>query len=143
MEIYYIYLQNKSFTYIETAMIRKKRGTLQPENSSLVINLHPMLQARGIEQPFSFLSKLGINATSVNKLLQGKAVQINLRQITAICLGLNCTPNDIFMLRKMQLPPLHQLHKLQDSELEIIKPKNLYDHLSLDEIRQLSNEQNV
>jgi DNA-binding Xre family transcriptional regulator len=42
--------------------------------------------------------------TSVNKMLKGEAVQINFRQLTTLCENLNCTPNDLFSLRGMQLP---------------------------------------
>lgn len=113
-------------------MKRTKRGTLKPHNSSLVINLDSILRIRNIQTPFSYLIRLGISSTSASKILSGKAVQINLKQITSLCLNLNCTPNDIFSLRKMDLSPIHELNilnKIEDEDLpsieEYLKGKSL------------------
>lgn len=97
-------------------MLRKKRGNLQPHQSTIVINLAPVLAARNIAYTSTYLIKIGINNVSATKLLKGKAVQINLRQLTTLCLHLNCTPNDLFALRDMQLPPNHALHTLKPVE---------------------------
>ncbi len=113
-------------------MKRTKRGTLKPHNSSLVINLDSILRIRNIQTPFTYLIRLGISSTSASKLLSGKAVQINLKQITSLCLNLNCTPNDIFSLRKMDLSPIHELNilnKIEEEDLtsieEFLKGKSL------------------
>jgi DNA-binding Xre family transcriptional regulator len=71
------------------------------------------LAARNIVHGISFLLKIGINNVSANKLLHGKAVQINLTQLTTLCIHLNCTPNDLFALRDMQLPPHHALQAIR------------------------------
>lgn len=95
-------------------MIRhKKRGTLKPNTSSIVLNIVPILTIRNIKTPFTYLTKLGICPASASKMLNNKAVQINFRQLTALCLHLNCTPNDLFAIREMTLPPIHQLNKLE------------------------------
>ncbi len=94
-------------------MIRpKKRGTLKPNASSVVLNIVPILKIRKITTPFAYLLKLGISSASVNKMLSGKSVQINFKQLTSLCVALNCTPNDLFALREMSLPEQHQLNKL-------------------------------
>lgn len=94
-------------------MERKKRGNLHPDNSSLIINIQPVLNYRNIKHPMKFLIGIGINSASANKLLHGKAVQLNLKQLTAICINLNCTPDDIFALRDLTLKPKHALNKLK------------------------------
>lgn len=119
-------------------MIRKKRGTLTPHNSSIVLNLKPILAARNILHPTAYLLKIGINSFSADKMLSGEAVQVNFRQLTALCTALNCTPNDLFALREMQLPENHQLMKLQDNTAPIINPEDFYKEKSLEEIRRMS-----
>lgn len=95
-------------------MLRKKRGTLQPPQSSIVLHLKPILKARGIIHPSAYLLKIGINSFTANKMLQGKAVQLNFKQLTTLCTHLNCTPNDLLALRKIDLPTQHALHTLQN-----------------------------
>ncbi|MGK4569104.1 helix-turn-helix domain-containing protein [Flavobacterium sp. 3HN19-14] len=57
--------------------------------------------------------KAGINNRSLVKMMNGQAVQVNLRQLTILCTSLNCTPNDLFVLRDMQLPEHHALNNLE------------------------------
>lgn len=120
-------------------MLRKKRGNLQPSQSSIVLNLKPILSARNITFPHTFLTKAGVSANSANKMLNGEAVQVNFRQLTALCLSLNCTPNDLFALREMHLPENHQLRKLQDIDSPIINPEDFYKDKSLQEIKEMKN----
>lgn len=107
-------------------MIHKKRGNLKPHKSSIVLNLAPVLAARNIIHPTAYLIKIGINNTTAGKMLRGDAVQVNFRQLTALCLNLNCTPNDLFALREMQLPEAHALQ-----ELRLVTPEE--DSLSVNE----------
>lgn len=121
-------------------MLRRKRGDLTPRQSSIVLNLKPIMTARQVIFPHAFLRKIGISSNSVNKMLNGEAVQVNFRQLTAMCLSLNCTPNDLFSLREMQqhLPENHQLHKLQDINEPIIELQDFYKDKSLEEIRKMN-----
>jgi DNA-binding Xre family transcriptional regulator len=94
-------------------MIRKKRGTLKPANSSIVLHLTPILTARQIHEPYAYLIKLGIVGSSATKMLHGKCVQINFKQLTALCTGLQCTPNELFAVRQMMLDDGHPLKELE------------------------------
>jgi DNA-binding Xre family transcriptional regulator len=116
-------------------MIRRKRGNLTPHQSSIVLHLKPILAARNILHPVAYLLKIGINAYSADKILNGEAVQINFRQLTALCISLNCTPNDLLALRNIQVPENHQLNKLQDISAPIVNPEDFYKGKSLEEIR--------
>jgi DNA-binding Xre family transcriptional regulator len=91
---------------------RKKRGTLKPHHSSIVLNLKPVLGARNIIHPTAFLIKIGINSATASKMLRGDAVQVNFRQLSTLCINLNCTPNDLFALRDLPLPENHALNKI-------------------------------
>jgi DNA-binding Xre family transcriptional regulator len=93
-------------------MLPKKRGKLTPAQSSIVLNLKPLLAARNISTPFAYLLKLGISNVSAHKMLNNRSVQINFKQLTLLCQGLNCTPNELFALRKMNLAPTHALNAL-------------------------------
>ncbi len=92
---------------------RKKRGTLTPNNSTLLLHVMPALVARNISKPFAFLLKIGISNNSAQKILRNTAVQVNFQQLTALCLHLNCTPNDLFALRDLTPPANHALHALK------------------------------
>ena len=92
---------------------RKKRGNLKPNKSSILLDLKPTLLARNILHPSAYLIKIGINSNTANKMLKGKAVQVSFRQLTLLCENLNCTPNDLMVLRQMTLPENHALHALK------------------------------
>lgn len=116
---------------------RQKRGKLTPNASSVLLDLTAILAARSIVHPTAFLLKIGINRFSTTKILSGNAVQINFRQLTILCENLNCTPNDIFVRRDLQLPAHHQLNKLQDVNAEKLDPRDILRGKSLDEIRDI------
>jgi DNA-binding Xre family transcriptional regulator len=118
-------------------MIRKKRGTLQPHNSSIVLHLKPILAARNILHPSAFLIKIGINNSTANKMLKGEAVQVNFRQLTTLCMTLNCTPNDLFALRDLTPPAGLQLEKLQKLEDAIVNPMDGFASLGLQELKEM------
>ena len=118
-------------------MRTKKRGNLQPNKSSVILNLKPILTARNIIHPTAFLIKMGINNATANKMLKGNAVQINFKQLTLLCVNLNCTPNDLFVVRDMQLAENHQLNKLRKMEDEIVNPFEQFKNMSLDEINRM------
>lgn len=118
---------------------RRKRGTLNPSNSSILLDLRSVLTARGISQPKAFLLKIGINTNSAHKMLKGKSVQVNMKQLTALCLNLNCTPNELFVVRDMQLPEHHALRNLEVYE-ERIDEQSVKEWLSgksVEEVREL------
>jgi len=77
-------------------MLKRKRGNLQPSQSSLVLHLAPILTLRQIIFPYTFINRAGISGNSAQKMLNGEAVQINFRQLTALCIALNCMPNDLY-----------------------------------------------
>ena len=72
--------------------------------------------------------------------LKGNAVQINFKQLTLLCLNLNCTPNDLFVLRDMQLSQNHQLNNLRKMEDEIVNPFEQFKKMSLEEINKMIEE---
>ena len=118
-------------------MLRKKRGNLKPDNSSIVLHIKPILAARNIIHPSAYLLKIGISNNSVTKMLKGEAVQLNFRQLTTLCTHLNCTPNDLLALRNIDLPQHHQLNQLQKHDEEIKNADSFFDTKSLSEIKEI------
>ncbi|MGK4567044.1 helix-turn-helix domain-containing protein [Flavobacterium sp. 3HN19-14] len=120
-------------------MRRPKRGDLTPEQSCIVINIMPVLRARGVKFPDAYLKKIGISSFSATKLLRGEAIQIGLNQITKLCFHLNCTPNDLFALRDMELPPKHALHAIEKLKpVEEMKTVEEYlQGMSVGEVRKM------
>lgn len=116
---------------------KNKRGNLQPDSSSIMLNLKPILAARNINHPYVFLLKLGINNNSVNKMLKGTAVQINFKQLTKLCMALCCTPNDILALRNLELPDNHPLQALHSFDDEGTKIAEWLKTKTLDQVKEL------
>jgi DNA-binding Xre family transcriptional regulator len=114
---------------------KKKRGTLKPNSSSIVLHLQPILMARNITKPYTYLTGIGISNNSVNKMLKGEAVQINFKQLTTLCTHLNCTPNDLFALRDLTPLPGHQLEKLPNTTDEVINPIDQFKNLGLEDFK--------
>ena len=88
-----------------------------------------------------YLIKIGINNSTATKMLKGEAVQLNFRQLSALCVNLNCTPNDLLALRQMHLADNHQLLQLQKVEDEIENPYSFFEGKSVAEIKAFLKEQ--
>lgn len=122
---------------MEIMALKKKRGSLKPHQSSIVLHIKPILAARNILHLSAFLIKIGINNSAATKMLKGEAVQINFRQLTTLCTHLNCTPNDLFALRNIDLQQNHQLQQLQSVEETVVNPTTFFEGKSLEEIKEL------
>ena len=97
-------------------MLKHKRSSIEIKECSIVLDLMPVFKSRNIQYPFSFLTDIGMSNTTASKMLKGEAVQINFTQLTKLCLGLNCTPNDIMALRYLSIPENHALKVIRKLE---------------------------
>ena len=87
----------------------------------LTINLNPVLNARNIERPFSFLIKAGFSSHTASSFLDSSIQRPALNQIEKVCELLNCTPNDILTWQpndKSSLPISHPLNKLKKKDVD-------------------------
>jgi DNA-binding Xre family transcriptional regulator len=116
---------------------RKKRGNLKPDQSTILLDLKPILMARNIIHPSAYLMKMGINSQTVTKMLSGRAVQLNFKQLTKLCVNLNCTPNDIFALRDMSLPNGHALNTLHELNSPLVDINQWLQGKTVEEIRAI------
>ena len=120
---------------------RKKRTSIQVPQSSIVLNLEPILAARNIKTSYSYLTNLGINGKTAQKMLNGTSVQLNYDQLTKLCINLNCTPNELFATRDLQLPTDHALQLLKVfSNDNVISITNWLAGKTLKEIEQIIKE---
>jgi DNA-binding Xre family transcriptional regulator len=88
----------------------------------LSLHLTPILQARGIDKPHSFLVKSGISSYSAHVILNNKSRVFHLRHIELLCQALVCEPNDLLLYTENnvgQLPTNHPLHLLKKSAAPI------------------------
>jgi DNA-binding Xre family transcriptional regulator len=63
----------------------------------LILDILPIINARGIEKPFSYLVKAGFTRHASTSILNSKTSIFRLDHIEKICLTLNCEPNDILV----------------------------------------------
>ncbi|MFM2386106.1 MAG: hypothetical protein RL660_863 [Bacteroidota bacterium] len=78
-------------------MIRKKRRKLYVAGTALRLCVLPLLEERHIVAKHAFLLKHGFSRQTATKVLQGKQYIINVVQLQALCDGLQCTVDDLFV----------------------------------------------
>lgn len=61
----------------------------------LTLNIIPILKARGIEKPYSYLVQSGFTPYTATTIVNKDKKAIRLNHIEKLCVLLNCTPNDI------------------------------------------------
>ena len=82
----------------------------------LILNLVPVCQVRGIQNPFGFLVKSGITRHSASSLLDNTIRSVNLIHLEILCKILVCEPNDLLVWIPNNsdfLPVTHPLHNLK------------------------------
>lgn len=76
---------------------RKKRTKLSTGREKLVLDVRPICHAKGITTIYSYLKKrVGLPATLCTQLSTGRAVRLTNGNMEAICIALNCTPNELY-----------------------------------------------
>jgi DNA-binding Xre family transcriptional regulator len=63
----------------------------------LILDITPIIKARGIEKPYTYLVKAGFTRHASTSILNSKTSVFRLDHIEKICLILNCEPNDILV----------------------------------------------
>lgn len=90
----------------------------------LVLNLKPILAARGIERPYSFLVKAGFTRNTAYNLLHSNTWIFRLAHIEKLCLLLNCTPNELLLWRKNNNELVDENHPITALKKPAITPNN-------------------
>jgi len=75
----------------------KKRSLAHTGREKLVLDVRPLLAAKGIANAYTYLHKVvGLPSSYAQQLSQGKAYQISNKYMEALCVTLNCTPNHLY-----------------------------------------------
>lgn len=105
----------------------------------LSLNLKPVFKARGIEKPYSFLTKAGFPSYTAHNLLSSKTITFQLRNIDKLCSLLNCTPNDLLVWtpnKNEKLTDGHPLTRLKNQNTDY-NWQDTIKTLPLDQLQQL------
>lgn len=106
----------------------------------LYFNLKPVLEARQIEKPYSFLVKIGIAPHTAHKILNNDSHVMRLDNLNLICKALYCQPNDLLMFKQDLNAPVEKTHpliKLMPTETDIDWTQQIKT-LPLDKLKQIS-----
>jgi len=85
----------------------------------LKFNVKRILALRGIEKRPSFLVKHGFTYQQATRFLRHANPILKVKHIEALCVALNCTPNDLFEWKadtNTVLPEMHSLNALNRGE---------------------------
>ena len=106
----------------------------------LYLNLKPVLEARQIEKPYSFLVKIGIAPHTANKILANDTHVMRLDNLNLICKALYCQPNDLLIFKQDTNSPVEPTHPL--TKLIPTNEDNDWQHqlktLPLDKLKEIS-----
>ncbi len=58
-------------------------------------NFKKLFKMRGIDNPFTFLRKLGVSHNLANRIANDQCDKIGLKHLALLCVILNCTPDDM------------------------------------------------
>lgn len=62
----------------------------------LVFNPRRIFALRGVEKPTTFFVKQGVARSTAIKFMQAYSSMFKTSYVEMICVGMNCTPNDLF-----------------------------------------------
>lgn len=79
----------------------------------LTLQLGPILSARGINKPLSWLIKNGMNRHTATRLLNKNPREIRIDHLEWLCKILVCEPSDLFLWKQTNGVPLSLNHPLQ------------------------------
>ena len=115
----------------------KKRKKPHTGHEKLVLDVRPILQAKGIVNMYSYLKKVvGLPPTYCTQLCTGKAYRITNQYIEALCTTLNCTPNHLYQYNTPPTDTIGTNHALA----ALYKPTTAYKKLQ-EKLKGMSPEQ--
>lgn len=106
----------------------------------LYLNLKPVLEARQIQKPYSFLVKIGIAPHTAHKILNNDSHVMRLDNLNLICKALYCQPNDLLVFKQDANSPVNETHPLTQL-IPSVEDNNWQQQLKtmpLDKLKQIS-----
>lgn len=93
-----------------------------------ILCIDKLLKAKGIEKPYTWLKKQGINHQSAYKLLHQPSLRVPINILHTICEAAWCTPSDLF-----EWIPDDPTKDIPKHPLQALKPKevvNIYPDIA-------------
>lgn len=78
----------------------------------LYLNVKRVLRLRGVDKHYEFLRSIGFIKATARKMINDEPFIIKLEQIEALCLALNCTPNDILEWKQTSAQNVSDTHSM-------------------------------
>ena len=106
----------------------------------LTVNLEPIFKARGIDNPYYFLTQEGFTPQTAKKLVNGTSPTLKMKHIERLCSSLYCTPNELFLYipnKKEKLSATHPLNILS-GVLDDFKLKETLTQLPLSQLKEIA-----
>ena len=85
-----------------------------------ILCIDKLLKSKGIEKPYTWLKKNGINHQSAYKLLHKPSLRVPIDILHTICEAAWCTPSDLF-----EWIPDDPIKDIPEHPLQALKPKEL------------------
>lgn len=65
----------------------------------MIINIHDQLMRKGISR-YELAKRIGVTYPTIDNIYKSSSVSIKFETLEALCLELDCTPNDILIFSK-------------------------------------------
>lgn len=107
--------------------------------SMLKLNIRNLFLIKGIHAPYVWMTARGIPDRAARQLLKGTGFRINYSYIQILCVGLHCTPDDLFTWEPGNENPVDAHHPLQKLRGGNVLPdvSSKLKELTVEEIRRV------
>ncbi|MFH0896321.1 MAG: helix-turn-helix transcriptional regulator [Bacteroidota bacterium] len=104
------------------------------------LNLTPVLRARNIERPYSYLVKNGFTHHTAMNLLDPSTASVRMVHLDRLCRVLHCVPADLFVWKPDKNNPLPDSHPLQSIRLQksAYNWKEVFSTIPLDQLKEIA-----
>jgi DNA-binding Xre family transcriptional regulator len=108
----------------------------------IIYNFDRIFKARGIDKPFTYLTKAGFSDNFATKIKNNRIKRIGLKELEKLCILLHCTPNDFYEWipdANSQADKDHPLQVIRQSDkvFDLTKTLNSVPLGELDKIEEL------
>ena len=107
----------------------------------LTLNIKSVCKARGIDKPYTFLTKAGLSHHTATAILNPHTKVFKLGHIELICEKLHCTPNDLIKWEpdnNTMISPDHPLNSLKKNNEDYDWKENILK-IPLDQLMEVAN----
>jgi DNA-binding Xre family transcriptional regulator len=105
----------------------------------LKFQLKELLECKGYKANAQVLRNIGFSYTTAYKLLHGNVSSINFKHLEALCVFLNCTPNDLYRFapeNPLQVPKYHALWQIREKKDQLENPADLVKRMNPEQLER-------